>query len=71
MPHDLPQSGYLTGHSLPDVVSDEYCTVVIRLQGRHLSPSEFLLELSLHVERVGAVEIVRFQVGDALGHPHT
>ena len=70
MPQALPHTDLPTGHPLLNVVSEEYCTVVFRLQGGRPSMSEFLFELSQYVERLRTVEIVRFQVGDDLGHPH-
>jgi len=71
MPQDLPQTCLPTRHPLSDVLDKEYCTVVFRLQGGRPTMSEFLFELSQYVERSGTVEIVRFQVGDSLGHPHS
>jgi len=44
--------------------------VVFRLQGGRPSMSEFLFELSQHVEKSETVDVVRFQVGDSIGHPH-
>lgn len=71
MRQDLPQARLSTRHPVLDVVDDKYCTVVFRLQGGNPTMSEFLLELSLHVESSGTVEIVRYQVGDYLGHTHS
>lgn len=70
MSQDLPHTGLPTRSPLPDVLDEEYCTVVFRLRGGRPSRSEFLLELSDHVERLRTVEIVRFHVGDDLDHPH-
>ena len=67
----LPQTCLPTRHPLSDVLDKEYCTVVFRLRGGRPTMSEFLLELSQYVERSETVEIVRFQVGDSLGHPHS
>jgi|GEM_PF-1629082 hypothetical protein len=67
----LSQTCLPTQHPALNVVNEEYCTVVFRLRGGRPTMSEFLLELSQHVERSGTVEIVRFQVGDSLGHPHS
>ena len=71
MPQDLPQTCLPTLHPLSDALDEEYCTVVFRLRGGRPTMSEFLFELSQYVERSGTVEIVRFQVGDSLGHPHS
>ncbi|MCY1425433.1 hypothetical protein D3C76_750340 [compost metagenome] len=68
MRQDLPQTCLPSRHPVLDVLDEEYCTVVFRLQGGRPTMSEFLLELSQHVEKSGTVEIVRFQVGDYLGH---
>lgn len=46
--------------------SDEYCTVVFRLQGGRLAMSWFLAELSRHFEGSNTAEIVKFKVGDHL-----
>lgn len=71
MPQALPHTCLPTQHPLLNEVSEEYCTVVFRLRGGRPTLSEFLFELSQHVENSDTVDIVRFQVGDALGHPHT
>lgn len=66
----LPHSGLPTWHPLSDVLDEEYCTVVFRLQGGRLSRSELLVELSQYVESARTVEIVRFHVGNDLDHSH-
>ncbi len=71
MRQDLPPTCLPTRHPLSDVLDEEYCTVVFHLQSGRPTMSEFLFELSQYVERSGMVEIVRFQVGDSLGHSHT
>ena len=70
MPQDLPPPCRPTRASLPEVLDEEYCTVVFRLQGGRPRMSAFLLELSDHLEGSGTVEIVRFHVGDDLHHPY-
>ncbi|MFW0756401.1 hypothetical protein ACN1C3_16945 [Pseudomonas sp. H11T01] len=70
MSQDLPQTCLPTQHPMLNVVNEEYCTVVFRLRRGRPAMGAFLLELSQHIERAGTVEIVRFQVGDDLGHPH-
>jgi hypothetical protein len=70
MPKDLPHTGLPTRHPLSDILDEEYCTVVFRLRGGRPTMSELLVELSQYVESAGTVEIVRFRVGDDLGHPH-
>ncbi|WP_223509908.1 hypothetical protein [Pseudomonas sp. BF-RE-29] len=67
----LEPTGLPTRHPLLDVLDEEYCTVVFRLRGGRPSRSELLVELSQYVERSGTVELVRFHVGDSLGHSHT
>ncbi|WP_434694922.1 hypothetical protein [Pseudomonas sp. Z1-14] len=44
--------------------SEEYCTVVFRLQGGHSAMGWFLAELARHFEGSGAAEIVKFELGD-------
>jgi hypothetical protein len=46
--------------------SEEYCTVVFRLERGRSAMSRFLAELSGHVEGSGTAEIVKFEVGDHL-----
>jgi hypothetical protein len=46
--------------------SEEFCTVVFRLQGGRSAMGWFLAELSRHFEDSGTAEIVKFQVGDHL-----
>ncbi|MEO8643270.1 hypothetical protein [Pseudomonas sp.] len=46
--------------------SEEYCTVVFRLQGGRLAMGWFLAELSRYFEGSGTAEIVKFEVGDHL-----
>lgn len=44
----------------------EYCTVVFRLQGGRPNMGSFLAELTQHFKASGAVEIVKFELGDHL-----
>ncbi|MFJ2363800.1 hypothetical protein ACIPIN_08860 [Pseudomonas sp. NPDC087697] len=72
MRHDvaktLPHS--LTVYPAQELMDEEYCTVLFRLQGGRPAIGELLLDLSQHFESSGTVEIVRVQVGDYLsGHP--
>ena len=46
--------------------SEEYCTVVFRLQGGRSTMGWLLAELSRHFEGSGTAEITKFQVGDHL-----
>jgi len=46
--------------------SEEYCTVVFRLQSGRSAMGWLLAELSRHFEGSGTVEIVKFEVGDHL-----
>lgn len=46
--------------------SDEYCTVVFRLQRGRSAMGRFLAELSRHFESSGSAEIVKFEIGDHL-----
>ncbi|MDR6958383.1 hypothetical protein J2W43_002365 [Pseudomonas brassicacearum] len=46
--------------------SEEYCTVVFRLQGGRSAMGGFLAELSRYFEGSGTTEIVKFKVGDHL-----
>ncbi|WP_363808736.1 hypothetical protein [Pseudomonas brassicacearum] len=46
--------------------SEEYCTVVFRLQGGRSAMGWFLAELSRYFEGSGTAEIVKFGVGDHL-----
>ena len=70
MSHNLSHTGLPTQRPLPGVLDEKYCTVVFHLQGGRPTTSEFLFELSQHVEKSETVDIVRFQVGDSIGHPH-
>jgi hypothetical protein len=47
-------------------LSEEYCTVVFRLQGGRPTMGWFLAELSRYFEGSGTAEIVKFEVGDHL-----
>lgn len=46
--------------------SEEYCTVVFRLQGERSAMGRFLVVLSRYFEGLGTAEIVKFEVGDHL-----
>jgi hypothetical protein len=46
--------------------SEEYCTVVFRLQGGRSAMGWFLADLSRYFEGSGTAEIVKFEVGDHL-----
>lgn len=46
--------------------SEEYCTVVFRLQGGRPAMGWFLAELSRYFEGSGTAEVVKFEVGDHL-----
>ena len=46
--------------------SEEYCTVVFRLQSGRSAMGWFLAELSQHFEGSGTADIVKFEVGDHL-----
>lgn len=46
--------------------SEEYCTVVFRLQDGRSAMGWFLTELSRYFEGSGTAEIVKFEVGDHL-----
>jgi hypothetical protein len=46
--------------------SEEYCTVVFRVQGARSAMGGLLAELSRHFEGSGTAEIVKFEVGDHL-----
>ncbi|WP_434702760.1 hypothetical protein [Pseudomonas sp. Z1-12] len=46
--------------------SEEYCTVVFRLQRGRSVMGWFLAELSRYFESSGTAEIVKFEVGDHL-----
>ena len=46
--------------------SEEYCTVVFRLQSGSSAMGWLLAELSQHFEGSGTAEIVKFEVGDQL-----
>ena len=46
--------------------SEEYCTVVFRLQRGRSALGRFLAELSWYFEGSGTAEIVKFKVGDHL-----
>lgn len=70
MSNNLSHTCRPTQHPPLNVVSEEYCTVVFRLRDGRPALSEFLFELSQHVEKSETVDIVRFQVGDSIGHPH-
>ena len=70
MSNNLSHTCLPTRRPLPGVLDEKYCTVVFHLQGGRPSMSEFLFELSLHAEKSETVDIVRFQVGDSIGHPH-
>lgn len=70
MSQDLPPTCLPTRNPLPDILDEEYCTVVFRLQGRTPTMIEFLFELSQYLGNSGTVEIVRFHVGDDVDHPH-
>ena len=50
--------------------SEEYWTVVFRLQGGRSAMGWFLAELSRHVKGSGTAEIVKFEVGDHLCNRH-
>lgn len=51
-------------HSRPH--SEEYCTVVFRLQGGRSAMGELLADLSRYFEGSGTADIVKFEVGDHL-----
>ena len=70
MSNNLSHTCLPTRRPLPGVLDEKYCTVVFRLQGGRPSMSEFLFELSQYIEKSETVDIVRFQVGDSIGHPH-
>lgn len=70
MSNNLSHTGLPTQRPLPGVLDEKYCTVVFHLQGGRPSTSEFLIELSQYVEKSETVDIVRFQVGDSISHPH-
>lgn len=70
MSQALEPTGLPTRHPLPDVLDEEYCTVVFRLRGGRPSRSELLFELSEYIKGSGTVEIVRFHVGNDLDPPH-
>ncbi|MGX9566164.1 hypothetical protein [Pseudomonas sp. CFBP 5748] len=46
--------------------SEEYCTVVFRLQRGRSAMGRFLAELSQYSEGLGTAEIVKFELGDHL-----
>lgn len=46
--------------------SEEYCTVVFRLQRGRSAIGRFLAELSRYFEGSSTAEIVKFEVGDHL-----
>lgn len=46
--------------------SEEYCTVVFRLQDGRSAMGWFLAELSRYFEGSGTAEIVKFEIGDHL-----
>lgn len=46
--------------------TDEYCTVVFRLQGGRSVMGWFLAELSQHFEGSGTAEVVEFEIGNHL-----
>ncbi len=46
--------------------SEEYCTVVFRLQRGRSAMGRLLAELSRYFEGSGIAEIVKFEVGDHL-----
>ena len=46
--------------------SEEYCTVVFRLQRGRSAMGRFLAKLSRYFEGSGTAEIVKFEVGDHL-----
>lgn len=50
--------------------SEEYCTVVFRLQRGRSAMGRFLAELSRYFEGRGTAEIVKFEVGDHLRNRH-
>lgn len=50
--------------------SEEYCTVVFRMQGGRSAIGWLLAELSRHFEGADTAEIVKFAVGDHLCNQH-
>ncbi|XXF15498.1 hypothetical protein J3P76_10300 [Pseudomonas sp. D1-36] len=46
--------------------SEDYCTVVFRLQEGRSAMGSFLAELSRYFEGSGTAEIVKFEIGDHL-----
>lgn len=70
MSSNLSHTGLPTQRSLRGVLDEKYCTVVFHLQGDRPCMSEFLFKLSQHIENLETIDIVRFQVGDSIGHPH-
>lgn len=73
MRHDVAKTSppSLTVRTSQEFMDGEYCTVLFRLQGGRPAISELLLDLSQHFENLGAVEIVRVQVGDYLSGEHS